>query len=105
MGLNPSGVLTAGTHLPKENANTWFHITLLVIPSWSRKQQLMDGSQKGITLGHIPSNKSSTRHYVHTNTLGHRRYGSAEHNQGRCSALKAANVEVFRKLNPKEGGC
>ena len=43
MGLDQLGVLTVGTLVPNEGAHTLPHITLLIIPPWSRKPPLILG--------------------------------------------------------------
>ena len=46
MGLDHSGVLTAGTLVPMEGGQTLLRNTLLVIPSWSRKPSFFVGSPR-----------------------------------------------------------
>ena len=48
--------------VPKEDGHTFPFITLLIICPWSRSPPLLAGSQKIITLGHIPCNRWSARH-------------------------------------------
>ena len=57
MGLDMSGVLTVGTLVPKEGANTLLHYTLLVIPLWSRKPPFFVGIR-----GHI--NRAVPTHHM-----------------------------------------
>ena len=44
MGLDQLGVLTLGRLVPKEGGHTLLHSSLLVIPPWTRKPPLFDGS-------------------------------------------------------------
>ena len=51
MGLDQSGVLTVGSHVPKEGRHTLPHNTLLVIPPWCSKPPLFVGSPRSLRQG------------------------------------------------------
>ena len=62
MGMDPSGVLTVGTLVPKEGGHPLLHNTLLVIPPWTRKPPLYVGPPEVIRSGQFPCNTRSTGH-------------------------------------------
>ena len=62
MGLDQSGVLTAGILVPKEGGHTLLHNTSLVIPPWREKPPLPVGSPRSYhqDSSHAPHGQHST---------------------------------------------
>ena len=101
MGLDQLGVLTLGKLVPNQGGQTLSLITLLAIPPWSRKAPLLVGSPKSHHIRAYPSQDVVSGALTHA---GNHMHGTAGHIQGRGRARKAAAVDVFGNLNPKEGG-
>ena len=66
MGLDQSGVLTAGTLVPKEGGHILLHNTLLVIPPWSTKPPFFVGSPMSLD----QRSSHATHGQKGTNSLG-----------------------------------
>ena len=113
MGLNQLGVLTVGTLVPKEGGHTLIHSNLLVIPPWSRKPPPLLAPQGHYIRAYPMQNavNKANSGWVAANLIssnlvyaGNHRHGTAGHSRGRSRTPKAAEVQVFGKPMPIEGG-
>ena len=102
-----------GTLVPMEAEQTLLHSTLLVIPSWLGTHRSLLAPQgpniRVYPMQHVV-NKAHTR-WVAANLIsgplvhaGNHRHETARHIQGRGRPPKAADVQVFGRQIPIEGG-